>query len=317
MPVDVATRAPWPALPLDEWRDTYATLHMWTQIVGKTRLALAPWQNHWWQVALHVTARGLATGPMPYGSRTLDAEFDFVQHELVLRTSEAAQQEITLRPQSVAEFYRIYLAALAALGVRVELWPVPVEVEHPIRFVDDHEHASYDPEYVSRFWRILVQVDDVFRQFRGRFLGKCSPVHFFWGSFDLAVTRFSGRRAPERAGADHVTREAYSHEVISAGFWPGSGAVQEAVFYAYAAPEPAGLRDLAPQPTGAYYDPQLREFILPYAAVRTAASPVDALLAFLQSTYDAAAELAGWERDALERPAGASAAPRHHPRQRD
>jgi hypothetical protein len=305
----VATRAPWPALPLEEWRDTCATLHMWTQIVGKTRLALAPWQNHWWQVALHVTARGLATGPMPYGSRTLDAEFDFIEHELVLRTSEGAVQEITLRPRSVAEFYRIYLAALEALDVHVELWPVPVEVEHPIRFTDDHEHASYDPEYASRFWRILVQVDDVFKRFRGRFLGKCSPVHFFWGSFDLAVTRFSGRRAPERAGADRVTREAYSHEVISAGFWPGSGGVQEAAFYSYAAPEPAGLRDLAPQPSGAYYHPQMREFILPYAAVRTAASPVDALLAFLQSTYDAAAELAAWERAALERPAAASGAP--------
>jgi hypothetical protein len=305
----VATRAPWPALPLEEWRDTYATLHMWTQIVGKTRLALAPWQNHWWQVALHVTARGLATGPMPYGSRTLDAEFDFIEHELLLRTSEGAVQEITLRPRSVAEFYRIYLAALEALDVHVELWPVPVEVEHPIRFTDDHEHASYDPEYANRFWRILVQVDDVFKRFRGRFLGKCSPVHFFWGSFDLAVTRFSGRRAPERAGADRVTREAYSHEVISAGFWPGSGAVQEAAFYSYAAPEPAGLRDLVPQPSGAYYQPEMRVFILHYAAVRTAASPVDALLAFLQGTYDAAAELAGWERDSLERPASASGAP--------
>lgn len=298
---DVATRELWPALPLEAWRDTYATLHMWTQIVGKTRLALAPWQNHWWQVALHVTARGLATGPMPYRSRTLDVEFDFVEHALVLRTSEGAVPEIALHPRSVAEFYRIYLAALEALDVRVELWPMPVEVEHSIRFTDDHQHASYDPEYASRFWRILVQVDDVFKQFRGGFLGKCSPVHFFWGSFDLAVTRFSGRRAPERAGADPVTREAYSHEVISAGFWPGSGAVQEAAFYTYAAPEPAGLRDLAPQPSAAYYHPQLREFILPYAAVRTAASPVDALVAFLQSTYAAAAQLAGWDRDALER----------------
>jgi hypothetical protein len=298
---DVATRELWPPLPLEEWRDTYATLHMWTQIVGKTRLALAPWQNHWWQIALHVTARGLATGPMPCGTRTLDAEFDFVEHKLVLRTDEGAVQEITLRARSVAEFYEIYLKALETLGVRVGLWPVPVEVEHPIRFTDDRTHASYDPEYANRFWRILLQVEDVFKRFRGRFLGKCSPVHFFWGSFDLAVTRFSGRRAPERPGADPVTREAYSHEVISAGFWPGSGAVQEAAFYTYAAPEPAGLRERAPQPSGAYYEPQMGLFILPYAVVRAAPSPAHALLEFLQSTYDAAAELAGWDRPALER----------------
>ena len=305
---DVATLDRWPALPLDEWRDTYATLHMWTQMVGKTRLALAPPQNHWWQVTLHVTARGLATGAMPFGARTLDAEFDFVEHELVLRTGEGAVQKIALRPRSVAAFYRAYLAALETLGVHVRLWPVPVEVERPIRFPDDEDHAAYDPEYANRFWRILVQADDVFRQFRGAFLGKCSPVHFFWGSFDLAVTRFSGRRAPERPGADRVTREAYSHEVISAGFWPGSGAVQEAAFYAYAAPEPAGLRDLVPQPSAVYYHPPMGIFILPYAAVRTAASPVDALLAFLQSTYDAAADLAKWDRAALERPASPSAA---------
>ncbi len=301
MTTDVATRDLWPVLPLEEWRETYATLHMWTQIVGKTRLALAPWQNHWWHVTLYVTARGLATGPMPYGSRTLDAEFDFVEHELVLRTGEGAVRKIPLRPQSVAEFYRAYLAALAALEVRVALWPVPVEVEHPIRFPDDREHAAYDAEYANRFWRILVQVDDVFKRFRGRFLGKSSPVHFFWGSFDLAVTRFSGDRAPERPGADRITREAYSHAVISAGFWPGSGAVQEAAFYAYAAPEPPGLRDATPQPGATYYQPQMGEFILPYAAVRTAASPGDALLAFLQGTYDAAADLASWNRAALER----------------
>jgi len=306
---DVATRDLWPVLPLEEWRDTYATLHMWTQMVGKTCLALAPRQNHWWQVALHVTARGLATGPMPYGSRTLDAEFDFVEHELVLRTGEGAVQEIALRPRSVADFYRAYLSALETLGVHVQLWPVPVEVEHPMRFSDDAAHASYDPEYANRHWRILVQADDVFRRFRASFLGKCSPVHFFWGSFDLAVTRFSGRRAPERPGADRMTREAYSHEVISAGFWPGSGDVKEAAFYAYAAPEPAGLRDLVPQPSAVYYHPPMGIFILPYAAVRTASSPVDALLAFLQSTYDAAADLANWDRAALERAAYPSPAP--------
>ncbi len=276
---------------------------MWTQIVGKTCLALAPHQNHWWQVAFHVSARGLATGPMPYGPHTLDAEFDFVEHELVLRTSEGAVQKLALRPRSVAEFYRAYLAALDTLGVHVRLWPVPVEVEQPIRFTDDETHASYDPEYAHRHWRILLQADHVFRRFRAPFLGKCSPVHFFWGSFDLAVTRFSGHRAPERPGADAITREGYSHEVISAGFWPGSGAVQEAAFYVYAAPEPAGLLETVRLPSTAYYQPQMGVFILPYDAVRTAASPGDALLGFLRSTYDAAADLAKWDRAALERPA--------------
>ena len=303
MTTDVATRDPWPALPLEEWRDTYATLHMWTQMVGKTCLALAPPQNHWWQVALRVTARGLATGPLPYDARTLDAEFDFIEHELVLRTGEGAVQKIALRPRSVAAFYRAYLAALDALGMRVKIWPVPVEAEHKIRFPDDEQHAAYDPEYANRHWRILVQTDDVFKRFRAPFLGKCSPVHFFWGSFDLAVTRFSGRRAPERPGADRVTQEGYSHEVISAGFWPGSGAVPDAAFYAYAAPEPAGLRDLVPLPSAVSYQKDMGIFILPYAAVRAASSPADALLAFLQTTYDAAADLAKWDRDALERPA--------------
>ena len=301
MTTNVATGDPWPALPLEEWQDTYATLHMWTQMVGKTCLALAPRQNHWWQIAFRVTARGLATGPMPYDTRTLDAEFDFIEHELVLRTGEGAVQKIPLRPRSVAAFYRAYLAALDALGMRVKIWPVPVEAEHKIPFPDDEQHAAYDPEYANRHWRILVQTDEVFKRFREPFLGKCSPVHFFWGSFDLVVTRFSGRRAPERPGADRVTQEAYSHEVISAGFWPGSGAVREAAFYAYAAPEPAGLRDLVPLPSAVSYQKEMGIFILPYAAVRVASSPVDALLAFLQSTYDAAADLAKWDRDALER----------------
>src|SRR6266853_461273 len=268
MTPDLTTTDLWPALPLEEWRDTYATLHMWTQMVGKTCLALAPRQNHWWQVALRVTARGLATGPMPYGSRPLDAEFDFVEHELVLRAGEGAVQKIALRPRSVAAFYRTYLAALDALGMRVKIWPVPVEAEHKIRFPDDEQHAAYDPDYANRHWRIL----------------------------DLAVTRFSGRRAPERPGADRVSQEGYSHEVISAGFWPGSGAVQEAAFYAYAAPEPAGLRDLVPLPSAVSYQKEMGIFILPYTAVRTASSPGDALLAFLQSTYDAAADLGKWDR---------------------
>ena len=291
----------WPALELEEWRDTYATLHMWTQIVGKTRLALAPPQNHWWHTTFYLTARGLGTGPMAYGSRTLDAEFDFVEHRLVLRTGEGAVQEIALRPRSVAAFYRSYLAALEALDVHVKLWPMPVEVEQRIRFPDDDVHASYDPDSANRHWRILAQADHVLRRFRAPYLGKCSPVHFFWGSFDLAVTRFSGRRAPERPGADAVTREAYSHEVFSAGFWPGSGVVQEAAFYTYAAPEPAGLRDALLRPSAAYYQPEMSIFILPYNAMRTAESPVETLMEFLESTYDAAAELGKWDRDALER----------------
>jgi hypothetical protein len=244
----VAESDRWPDLPLAAWKDTYATLHMWTQIVGKTQLALAPPQNHWWHVTLRVTARGLATGPMPYGSRTFDAEFDFIEHELVLRTGEGAVQRIALRPRSVAEFYRAYLAALKKLDVHVKLWPVPVEVENPIRFPDDETHASYDPEYANRHWRILVQADDVFRRFRASFLGKCSPVHFFWGSFDLAVTRFSGRPAPPHPGGvpnfpDWVAREAYSHEVSSCGFWPGGGPLPMPVFYSYAYPEPSGFKD--------------------------------------------------------------------------
>jgi hypothetical protein len=291
----------WPALELENWRDTCATLHMWTQMVGKTRLALAPPQNHWWHTTLYVTARGLGTGPMPYGSRTLDAEFDFVEHRLVLRTGDGAAQVIALEPRSVAQFYRIYLAALEALDVHVKLWPMPVEVEGPIRFPDDDVHSSYDPDYANRFWRILTQADDVLRRFRAPYLGKCSPVHFFWGSFDLAVTRFSGQRAPARAGADPITREAYSHEVISHGFWPGSGAIRQPAFYAYAAPEPAGFKDAAVRPAAAYYSKDLSEFLLPYEAVRTAASPEKELTEFLDSTYDRAAALAKWNRADLER----------------
>src|SRR3989454_7027305 len=278
---------------------------MWSQIVGKTSLALARWQNHWWQVALHVTARGLATGPMPYGSRTLDVEFDFVEHELVLRTDDGAVHEIPLRPRSVAEFYHLYLKALETLAIRVKLWPMPVEVENPIRFTDDRTHASYDPEYAHRLWRILVQADDVFRRFRASFLGKCSPVHFFWGSFDLAVTRFSGRPAPPHPGGiphlpDAITREAYSQEVSSLGFWPGGGPMPSPLFYSYAYPEPTGFAQAKVRPEAASYNSQLREFILPYETVRTAASPDNVLLDFAQSTYDAASKLAKWDRSALE-----------------
>ena len=290
----------WPDLPLDAWRDTYATLHMWTQIAGKTRLALRPYQNHWWQVTLHLSARGLTTGPMAYASGLLDIEFDFVQHRLVMRTSQGAEQTIALRPMSVAAFYRQYLDALEKLGVSVKIWPVPVETDHVTRFAEDEGHASYDAEYANRFWRILVVVDDVFTSFRGCFIGKSSPSHFFWGSFDHVVTRFSGRLAPVRPEANAVDREAYSHEVISAGFWPGSGAVQEAAFYVYSVPEPAGLREAHVEPSPAYYHKDMGMFILPYAAVRESASPADTLMSFLQSTYEAAATLAGWDRASLE-----------------
>ena len=296
-------KEPWPEIRLADWRDTYATLHMWTQIVGKTRLALAPPENHWWHVPLYVSARGLITGPMPGRSRSLDVEFDFIDHRLVMRTSDGGLETLPLEPQSVATFYRRYLDALRRLGFEAQIWPVPVEVEHTIPFGEDEQHASYEPEDAYRIWRILSLVEDVFKRFKGDYLGKCSPVHFFWGSFDLAVTRFSGRRAPVRPDADPVTREAYSHEVISGGFWPGSGPIEEASFYAYAAPEPAGFRDATVQPEAAYYHSALGEFLLPYEAVRTAPSPSAMLLSFLQSAYDAAATLGGWDREALERPA--------------
>lgn len=291
----------WPALPLDEWRDTYATLHMWTQIVGKVRMALSPPVNHWWHVTLYVTARGLTTSPIPYGSRTFEVTFDFIDHNLLIQTGEGASKALGLFPRSVAEFYHELMGALRALGIDVRINPLPQEVPDPIRCDEDTLHCSYDAAYAQRFWRILVQADRVFKQFRAGFIGKCSPVHFFWGSFDLALTRFSGRRAPERPGADRVTREAYSHEVISCGFWPGSGPVQEAAFYAYAAPVPDGLDRAVIRPAPAHYRPDLGEFLLRYEDVRSAPDPDGMLLAFLQSTYGAAADLAGWERTALER----------------
>jgi hypothetical protein len=297
---------PWPALPLAAWSDTYATLHMWTQIVGKIRLKQSPPANHWWQVTLHVTARGLTTTTIPYGERTFQIDFDFIDHLLVVRTGEGDIRTLPLRPQSVATFYRSLMAALASLGIEVKIWTMPVEVPDPIRFEEDEVHHAYDAKYAQRFWRILVQVDRVFKEFSCRFMGKCSPVHFFWGSFDLAVTRFSGRRAPVHPGgsplvADFVTREAYSREVISCGFWPGSGAVPEPAFYAYAYPEPPGFKEAQVQPPKAFYSPEFGEFILHYDNVRTAARPAEALLAFAQSTYAAAAELGGWERAELER----------------
>jgi hypothetical protein len=293
----------WPALPLSEWADTYATLHMWSQMVGKTRLALSPRVNHWWEVPLYVSARGLTTSAIPYKKGVFEAEFDFIEHKLEIRTSNNETRALRLAPRSVADFYAEYLEALRSLDVDAKIWPMPVEVPNPIRFDQDRQHASYDPEYAHRFWRILVTVDSIFKEFRSRFLGKCSPVHFFWGSFDLAVTRFSGRRAPERPGADRITLEAYSHEVISVGFWPGGGDVKGAAFYAYAAPEPVGFGQSPVRPPKAFYNPQMSEFFLMYDDVRLSESPRDALLDFCQSTYEAGANLAKWDRENLERPA--------------
>lgn len=293
----------WPELPLQAWKDTYATLHMWTQIVGKIRLALCPKLNHWWEVALYTTSRGLTTSPIPYDRGIFEIQFDFIHHQLLIRTSQGEENVIALAPRSVADFYREFMECLASLGIRVKIWRMPVEVPNPIAFDEDTEHASYDPEYASRFWRILVCTDEIFKEFRSSFIGKCSPVHFFWGSFDLAVTRFSGRRAPARAGADSITREAYSHEVISAGFWPGGGDIQGPAFYAYAAPEPAGFAEAHVGPAKAFYHSQMHEFLLMYDDVRRASSPKTALFEFLQSTYDAGANLGNWNRPELERPA--------------
>jgi hypothetical protein len=296
----------WPELPFSEWRDTCETLHMWTQIVGKTRLALAPMQNHWWQVVLYLTARGLTTSPVPSGGRTFEVDFDFIDHGLIVRTSDGATRTMPLEPRAVADFYVEYRELLRTLDLGVRIYPVPVEVERAIPFAKDREHKSYDAEYANRFWRVLAESDRVLKRYRGQFLGKSSPVHFFWGGLDLAVTRFSGRTAPRYPGTvpncpASVMIEGYSHECASMGFWPGSDALPEPAYYAYAYPEPAGYGDRPVEPAGAYYHSGLREFILPYSAVRTAASPDDAILAFAQSTYEAAADLAKWDRKALER----------------
>jgi hypothetical protein len=297
--------AAWPELPLASWQDSYATLHMLTQIVGKTRLALAPMQNHWWQVPLYVTERGLTTTAMPYDGNIATVDFDFIYHNVAIRTSAGQTRVIPLVQRPVREFYTEYLDVLAALGIGARIRGVPVEVETAIPFAQDTQHASYDPEAVNRWWRAMIQVDRVLKQFRGRFEGKASPVHFFWGSFDIAATRFSGRGAPLHPGGapncpDYVMQEAYSKECSSAGFWPGAGK-QEAAFYSYAYPEPDGYRDFPVRPETAYYDTNMREFILPYDAVRTAASPDETLLEFLESTYEAAASRAAWDRDSLER----------------
>ena len=293
----------WPSLQLAEWQDTHDTLHMWMQIVGKTRLALAPPENHWWHVTLYVSARGLVTSPIPYRSRAFDVEFDFIDHRLVVNTSDGATRSIALRPQAVADFYREYMGMLDTLGIAVKIWPVPVEVEAPIPFLDDRRHASYDPELAQRFFHMLLHANRALTRFKGRFLGKASPVHFFWGAFDLALTRFSGRRAPEPKNTEwRVLREAMSHEEISFGFWPGSGTVAEPAFYAYVRPEPPRLPTTSVRPSTAYYSRELADFILPYESVRSVSSPDDAVLDFCQSVYDAGADLARWDRAALDRP---------------
>jgi hypothetical protein len=292
---------PWPPLPYEAWKDTYATLHLWTQMVGKVALALAAPLNHSWAIALRLDARGLHTGPLPHGQRSFTLAFDFLDHQLVVATSDDVRRTLPLEPRSVADFYRELMATLEEIELPVRIWSMPVELPDPIRFEDDTRHASYDPQYVERWWRILARVHQVFTTCRCAFIGKCSPVHFFWGSFDLAVTRFSGRPAPPRDGPAFM-RDAYSHEVISHGFWPGSAPVLEPAFYAYAVPEPSGLSTAAVVPDGAYYHPELREFILPYEAVRTTASPEAAIAAFIDSTYELAATLAAWDRQALVRP---------------
>ncbi len=290
----------WPELVVEEWQDTLSTLHMWSQIVGKIRLEQTPLVNHWWNVPLYVSACGLTTSAMPYKDRVFEIEFDFIDHQLRISCSDGAAKSIPLRPQTVADFYQELMQTLRSLDIDVKIWPMPVEIPNPIRFDEDTVHASYDAAYANRFWRALIRIDEVFKEFRGRFIGKVSPVHFWWGSFDHAVTRFSGRPAPPREGADKITVEAYSHENISHGFWPGGNGVQ-AAFYSYTAPEPAGLDKSQIKPAAAFYSQEMKEFLMPYDAVRKSENPADALMDFLQSTYEAGADLAKWDRKALER----------------
>ena len=297
----LAKEEAWPALPLAEWSATRDTLHLWMQMVGKLRLALSPRLNHWWEVPLYVSARGLATSAIPYRLGVFEVEFDFISHVLRFTTSRNETKTMALAPRSVADFYREFKATLAALGIEARIWPMPVEIPNPIRFDQDTVHASYDPVYANRLWRILVTLDPICKEFRARFIGKASPVHFFWGSADLAATRFSGRRARERPGADAVTREAYSHEVSSVGWWPGNGGFDAPMFYAYAAPEPPGFRESEIRPAQTSYNAQIGEFLLPYDAVRNSADPAGMLMEFFQSTYEAAANLGNWDRAALER----------------
>lgn len=306
----MATSAPglsseiWLPLPAATWQDTYQTLHLWTQIIGKIRLALAPKMNHWWHSTLYVTPRGLTTSTMPCGVRSFQITFDFLNHQLLIETSDGTMRRIELMPRSVADFYRVVISTLQDIGIEVQIWTMPQEVADPIPFEQDEQHAAYNPEHAQRFWQVLVQADRVMLVFRARYAGKCSPVHFFWGSFDLAVTRFSGRLAPEHPSgvpnmADWVTREAYSHEVSSCGFWFGGGSI-EALFYAYAYPAPEGFKDYSIQPQAAFYSPEMQEFVLPYEAVRQTNNPDAPILEFLQTTYEAAAHLGRWDRATLE-----------------
>jgi len=297
----ILTPEPWPSLPLEAWEDTRATLHMWTQIVGKVRLAQTPLVNHWWNVPLYVSARGLTTTAMPYGSTSFEMEFDFIDHHLEIKCSDGALRNIPLRPISVAAFYQETMSALNDLGLSVRIWKMPVEIPDPIPFDQDEVHKSYDPEYANKCWQVLKHADRVLQEFRSRFIGKCSPVHFFWGSFDLAVTRFSGRPAPARPDADPITREAYSHEVISHGWWPGQGPLGKPAFYSYTAPAPKDLAQAKIRPEKAFYSNEMAEFLFLYDDVRTASAPDSALMEFLQSTYEAGANLAGWPRSELER----------------
>jgi len=304
MPIDAQGERGWPALPLERWKDTRATLHMWTQIVGKIRLALTPLVNHWWNVPLYVNTRGLTTSAIPYGDRPFELWFDFIDHQLVLQKCDGSRSVLPLTAMPVADFYQKVTSMLRSSDIEVRIWRMPVEIPDPIPFDEDRVHASYDPDAAHAFWKILLSVQCVLEEFRSRFIGKCSPIHFFWGSFDLAVTRFSGRPAPEKPGVDRITREAYSHEVSSVGFWPGSGTIAAPAFYSYAAPEPPGFRGWPVRPAAARYDAQLGEFIMMYEDVRTSVSPSEALLDFCQSTYEAAATLGKWDRNALERQVG-------------
>jgi hypothetical protein len=302
MSTPAETIGPWPALPLDEWEPTRATLHMWTQIVGKIRLAQTPLVNHWWNVPLYVSARGLTTTAMPYGSTFFEMEFDFIEHNLNIKCSDGEKRAVKLAPKSVAKFYEETIAVLNELGLRVKIWKMPVEIPDPIPFDQDQQHESYDPIHANRFWQVLRNADRVMQDFRSRFIGKCSPVHFFWGSFDLAVTRFSGRVAPPKPDADPITKEAYSHEAISHGWWPGQGPLGRPAFYSYTAPAPDGLADAKIRPEKAFYSKDMGEFLLLYDEVRNAENPDATLMEFLQSSYEAGADLAKWPRQDLERP---------------
>jgi Family of unknown function (DUF5996) len=295
----------WPSLPFAEWKETAATLHMWTQIIGKIRLTQTPWINHSWHVTLYLTSRGLTTSPIPHGLSTFEIMFDFIDHELRIDKSDGARRAVELGPRSVADFYHAVMGALAEIELPVSINTMPNEIANPIPFDHDREHRTYDAEYANRFWRVLLQSARVFQEFRSRFCGKCSPVHFFWGSFDLAVTRFSGRAAPPHPGGvphlpDEITREAYSQEVSSLGFWPGNASAPTPIFYSYAYPEPPGFADAKIKPEAASYESKMREFILPYDTVRIAESPDEVLLDFAQSAYDAASKLGKWDRAALE-----------------